>query len=181
MPWRRPWRFKQRAQAYDDAAEMFIRQVRKIDNRAEERQQLSQAENVEQSTSLVRTLRDVVLAYGSKGSSDDRLNAIGALIQPGVDDIVHRCNEHIALATHNHLHLLPQFFQNARSVLMLLLEKLPWTSTTQDKSLEEAIRFVLAHKISRAETVPIITKTCGADGDERTEHLLKLSFIPEGW
>lgn len=173
--------FQQRARAYDDAAEMFIRQVRKMDNRAKESLQLKQAESVERSTILVRTLRDVALAYGSEGSSDDRLQAIGALIRPGVDDLVHRCDEHIALATRNHLHLLPQFFRHPRTVLMLLLEKLPWTSTTQDKSLEEAIRFVLADRVSRADTIPVIKKTCDADGAVQTEHLLKLSFIPEGW
>lgn len=123
--------FQQRARAYDDGAEMLIRQVRKIHNRARERLQNTQAENAERSTTLVRTLRDVALAYQSDGSSDDRLSAIGALIGPAVDDLVRRCNEQIGSATRNHLHLLPQFFRHPRTALMLLLEKLPLTSTTR--------------------------------------------------
>lgn len=138
--------FQQRAQAYYDAAEMLIRQVRKIHNRAKESLQIKQSEDAERSTSLVRPLRDVALAYRSDGSSDDRLVAIGALIGPGVDELVRRCEEHIALATRNHFHLLTHFFRHPRTALMLLLEKLPLASTTQDKTIEEAIRFVLANQ-----------------------------------
>jgi TnpA family transposase len=173
--------FQQRARAYDDGAEMLIRQVRKIHNRARERLQNTQAENAERSTTLVRTLRDVALAYQSDGSSDDRLSAIGALIGPAVDDLVRRCDEQIASATRNHLHLLPQFFRHPRTALMLLLEKLPLTSTTQDKRVEEAIRFVLANKDSRADTVPVTREARGQDGAVRTEPLLDLSFVPDAW
>lgn len=101
--------FEQRARAYDDAAEMFIRQIWKMDNRAREALEVQQSESAERSTGLVRTLRDVALAYGSEGSDGDRLRAIGSLIEPGVD-LVYRCEEYIAAATRNHLHLLPQFF-----------------------------------------------------------------------
>lgn len=133
---------QQRARAYDDAADMFIRQVRKIHNRAKQKLQANQIENSERSTTLVQTLRDVTIAYQGEGSSDLRLAAIDALIGPAVDDLVRRCDEHIASATRNHLPLLPQFFRHPRTALMLLLEKLPLTSTTQDKrrNCERAVR-----------------------------------------
>ena len=115
---------QQRARAYDDAADMFIRQVRKIHSWAKRKLQDKQAENSERSTSLVRTLRDVAVAYQVGGSSDQRLAAIGALIGPAVDDLVQRCDEHIASATRNHLPLLPQFFRHPRTALLMLLEKL---------------------------------------------------------
>jgi hypothetical protein len=140
-----------------------------IHNRAKERLQNTQAENADRSTTLVRTLGDVALAYQSDGSSDDRLGAIGALIGPAVDDLVRRCDEQIASATRNHLHLLPQFFRHPRTALMLLLEKLPLTSTTQGKRVEDAIRFVLVNKDSRADTVPVTREARGQDGAVRAE------------
>jgi hypothetical protein len=112
------------------------------------------------------------------GPSDDRLGAIGALIGPAVDDLVRRCDEQIASATRNHLHLLPRFFRHPRTALMLL-EKLPLTSTTQDKRVEEAIRFVLGNKYGRADTVPLTTEVRGQDGAVRNEPLLDLSFVPD--
>jgi hypothetical protein len=172
---------QQRARAYDDAADMFIRHVRKIHNRAKQKLQDNQAENSERSTTLVQTLRDVAMAYQGEGSSDQRLAAIGSLIGPAVDDLVRRCDEHIASATSNHLPLLPQFFRNPRTALLLLLEKLPLTSTTQDKRVEEAIRFVLANKDSRADGIAIAKEISGQDGNLRTEQLLDVSFVPDGW
>jgi hypothetical protein len=103
------------------------------------------------------------------------------LIGPAVDDLVRRCDEQIASATRNHLHLLPQFFRHPRTALMLLLEKLPLTSTMQDKRVEEAIRFVLANKDSRADTVPVTSEARGPDGAVRAERLLDLSFVPDAW
>ncbi len=64
---------------------------------------------------------------------------------------------------------------------MLLLEKLPLTSTTQDKRVEDGIRFVLGNKDSRADTVPITREVRGKDGGVRTEPLLDLSFVPDAW
>ena len=84
-------------------------------------------------------------------------------------------------ATRMHLHLLPQFFRHPRTALILLLEKLPLTSTTQDKRVEDAIRFVLANKDSRADRMPITREARGQDGAVRNEPLLDLSFVPDAW
>jgi hypothetical protein len=143
--------FQQRARAYDDGAEMLIRQVHKIHNRVKERLQNTQAENAERSTSLVRTLRDVALAYQSDGSSDDRLGAIGALIGPAVDDLVRRCDEQSASAT-------AQSSASAAAVLPASANRSDAAAgetasdlDNQDKRVEEAIRFVLGNKDSRAD------------------------------
>jgi TnpA family transposase len=172
---------QQRARAYDDGADMFIRQLRKIHARAKRKLQDKQTEDSERATSLVQTLRDVAVAYQSEGSSDQRLGVIGALIGPAVDDLVRRCEEHIASATRNHLPLLLPFYRHPRTALFMLLEKLPLISTTQDKRVERAIRFVLANKDHRADMVTVAKDVDGEDGDPRTEPLLDLSFIPDAW
>lgn len=57
--------FQQRARAFDDAGEMYIRMVGRADARAEEIPKQRQAEHAEEVSGLIRTLRDIVLAYAS--------------------------------------------------------------------------------------------------------------------
>lgn len=55
----------------------------------------------------------------------------------------------------NGLRLLPSLLRPLRSPLLLLLEHLPLESTAQDGSVRRAIVFLLAHKNSRSELLPI--------------------------
>ena len=84
------------AGALDDAADMFVRLVQKLHNHAYDALLQHQADHVDRTDSLVATLRDVTLAYRSEGTAEERLNAIGAVLEPDADRILTHCEAHEA-------------------------------------------------------------------------------------
>jgi phosphate uptake regulator len=72
--------FRQLARAYDDAADMLIRQVQRIHYKAKELMDIRQASHLQQSAELVSTLRNITIADQQEGPAEQRLHAIGALL-----------------------------------------------------------------------------------------------------
>jgi Domain of unknown function (DUF4158) len=171
--------YRQLARAFDDGADMFIRVVQKMHHQAKDRLKEQLASYLAQSSELITTLRDVTLAYRQEGNADERLRAIGELL-PDPDAIVSRCEEHAALVSGDHHQFLPRSFRHPRKALLLLLENLPLSSTSQDKSLEQAIAFVVAHQASPSEHLPILLEA-KRDGAVQTVPVLDLSFVPDLW
>src|SRR5262249_13036824 len=116
---------RQRARALDDASDMLIRLVQRMQNTAKQKLLLLQAARLKDSGDLAATLRDVSLAYLGEGSEAQRLQAIGLLLGPDVQQLVQRCDEQVGLASGNHFRLLPQCFGHPRQALLALLENLP--------------------------------------------------------
>lgn len=80
--------FRQRATAFDDGAQMLIRQVGKIEHSADEALKAAQAESAEGATELITTLRDVTLANRCDGTSESRLLALGSSLGPDTDALL---------------------------------------------------------------------------------------------
>jgi hypothetical protein len=171
--------FRQRATAFDDGAQMLIRQVGKIEHSADEALKTAQAESAEGATELITTLRDVTLAYRSDGTSESRLLAIGYSLGSDTNALLQRCEKHVALNCGNFVQQMPQFFNYPRKALLLLLENLPLESISPDESLQKAALFVIANKSNRAQSVPICQEETNADGSTRQVPLLDLSFVPD--
>ena len=164
---------RQRARALDDAADMLIRLVQRMQNTAKEKLLLLQAAHLKDSGDLAATLRDVTLAYLGEGSEAQRLQTIGLLLGPDVQQLVQRCEEHVGLAAGNHFRLLPQCFGHPRQALLMLLENLPLCTTSQDRSVVDAVAFVLAHQSSRSANLSV-----ASDGQQDP---LNLSFVSDAW
>jgi Domain of unknown function (DUF4158) len=163
--------------ALDDVAEMFIRQVQRMHNKAHEELLRYQAEHADRTDALITLLRDVTLAYKAEGTSKQRFAAMAALLGPDTDGILARCEAHRAVAGRNHLPLLPTFYRGQRGTLFRFLEGVPLTSTSQDQALPQAIAFLLTHKASRQEWLPIIHLTRDDDGGAPPARLVDLSFV----
>ncbi len=165
--------FRQLARAYDDAADMLIRQVQRIHYKAKELMDIRQASHLQQSAELVSTLRNITIAYQQEGPAEQRLHAIGAFLGQDPNNLLERCEEYAALASGIYLQLLPRFFRHPRTALLLLLEHIPLSSTSQDQSLEKAIVFILAHQNIRSDWISIDTQ-----GSTRVDDW---SLITEQW
>ena len=131
------------------------------------------AARLQQSGDLVAKLRDVSLAYLSDGSETERLQSIGLLLGPDVQELLQRCEEHVALAASNHFRLLPQCFGHPRQALLALVESLSLGSTSQNHSVVNAVAFVLANQNVRAVNVSV------AGNDQREP--LDLGFVSDAW
>jgi hypothetical protein len=164
--------------ASDDVADMFVRLVQRLHNQAYDALLSHQAEHVERTDRLVATLHGVTLAYRTEGSAEQRLSAIGAWIEPDADRILEQCEAHEATAGRNYLPFLGRFYSHQRAAFFRFLEGVELVSTSADTSTTDAIAFLLAHKTSRQEHLPVL----GERNNEATEHAaIDLSFVSEPW
>ena len=76
---------KQVARSLDDAAEMFIRQVQKMHNKASDALVIYRAAHAERTDALVARLREIALAYKAEGTREQRLAAIEMLLAADAD------------------------------------------------------------------------------------------------
>src|SRR4029077_20685743 len=157
--------FRQLAQAHDDGADMLIRQVQRIHHKAKELMKLRQASHLQQSAELVSTLHNVTIAYQQDRTAEQRLQNIGAFLGSDPTRLLERCEEYLTLASGIYLQLLPRFFRHPRNALLLLLEHISLSSTSQNQSLERAIPFVLAHQNARSDWINVDNQG-GAPADD---------------
>jgi TnpA family transposase len=114
----------------------------------------------------------------SGGTAEQRLSAIGAVLEPESDRILEQCEAHQATANRNYLPFLGQFYSHQRSALFRFLETIELVSTSSDVSTVNAVRFLLDHKGSRHEKLwlPVLDENA-----ELPESALDLSFVTEAW
>ena len=134
---------------------------------------LRQASHLQQSAELVSTLHNVKIAYQQDRTAEQRLQNIGAFLGSDPTRLLERCEEYLTLASGIYLQLLPRFFRHPRNALLLLLEHISLSSTSQDQSLERAIAFVLRHQNARSDWINVDNQG-GARADD-------WSFIGEQW
>jgi hypothetical protein len=161
---------KQVARSLDGVAEMFIRQVRKLHNKARAELQRYQAEHAERADALVALLRSIALAYQTEGTREERFTAIEAILGPDANVTLENCDAHVAAAANNHFAFLLTFYRSQRAALFQFLESVTLISTTQDKAVTNAIAFALKHRANRKEWLSIVT-----------EENLDLSFVLDKW
>jgi TnpA family transposase len=127
------------------------------------------------------------------------------LLLPNAEVILARCEAHAAFAGNNHLPLLTRFYKGQRAAFLRFLDHAALRSTSQDRSVEGAITFLLAHRSDRRPKLRVVreeTREGGRDnehveivggepvikrlrakerdGAERLEHLLKERMTPTG-
>jgi len=167
---------EQTGHALDDNADMYVRLVQRLHNQARTALLEYQAENVDRTDGLVATLHGVTLAYRSEGSAEQRLSAIGELIEPDADGILEQCEAHQATAGRNYLPFLARFYSHQRAALFSFLESVELISTSSDRSMTDAIRFLVSHRKSRVDRFPI-----KEEGTGEGMASLDLSFVGEPW
>jgi TnpA family transposase len=164
----------QSARGLDDLGEMLIKRVASIHQKGREALAEYRAKTQERTDELVRTLRDLVVAYRTSGTERERLAAIRAVLGEGDEAVLNRCEEHIAHASDSYFPFLWRFYRSHRATLFRLLRAISVRSTSQDRTLESAIRFLLGHERSLGEELRLPT-------DLQGEPLLDLSWIPDPW
>jgi TnpA family transposase len=169
--------FAQMGRALDDVGDMYVRLVQRLHSQARTALLEYQAEHVERTDSLVATLHGVTLAYRTQGSAEQRLSAIGELIEPDSDRILEQCEAHQATAGKNYLPFLTRFYSHQRAAIFSFLESVELLSTSPDKSMTDAIAYLIAHRKSRQDRLPIREEGSG----EEASPSLDLSFVGEPW
>jgi len=168
----------QAARSLDDLGEMFVRRMQHIHTAAKMALERYRAATVERTDGLVTALHELLLAHQEEGTVDQRFAAMDALIAPRRDDLLEACEAHLAHAGSNYFPFVWRAYKGHRATLFGLLEALPLHATSQDATLEEALRFAQAHAGRTGEWL----RTTRTEPGQTVEiPLLDLNWVPDGW
>ncbi|MGL5833109.1 MAG: Tn3 family transposase, partial [Waterburya sp.] len=166
----------QSARTLDDLASMFIRRMQKNHVKAKEALDKYREEYQARTDRLISTFRDVIVAYSSEGEIQDRFTEIENAIGENHDQLLTECEAHLAYTGNNFYPFLWRFFRSHRAILFQILRQVSLRSTTQDKSIEASIQFLIDHQGSRKDWLDVIKTE-----DNQKVQLLDLEWIPQKW
>ena len=171
----------QAARALDDLGEMFVRRMQHIHSAAKLALERYRAATVERTDGMVTTLHELLLAHQEEGTTDQRFAAMDAVIAPRREELLEACEAHLAHAGSNFFPFIWRAYKSHRATLFGLLDALPLRTTSQDTSVEEALRFLQAHSGRTGEW--LLTTRTERMGPSQTVQvpLLDLSWVPDGW
>jgi hypothetical protein len=174
---------RQLSKVLDDIGEMLIKRMMSIHKKGRQYLKDYKESTQKRTDSLISTLHDMLLAYQSDGDSQERIQAIQAALQNEEKQILQDCESHLAFSGNNYYSFLWPFYKSHRATLYKIFRSITLYSTTQDKTLEKAISFLLTHQHSKKEWIPAvhIEKKGESRKDWEMTPLLELSWVPDAW
>lgn len=132
-------------QTRDNLVEMFLKQMRKVHNNAQQALETLQLRQRERAEYLISLLEQI--ARESKATPEDvelgrSVRHTLAQVEGGVDAVLDDCEAIIAYQNNNYLPLVWRFYKSHRAAFFRLLTHLDIRTTTQDQSLGEALHFL---------------------------------------
>lgn len=169
----------QSARVRDDIAELFIKRMLTIHEKARESLDKYQREHQARTDALIATLRDVVVAYQHEEQSE-RTAAIDAVLRGRTDTLRADCDAHLAHAGRNYYPFLWKHYISHRPTLFRILETLTFHSTSQNTAFIDALQFLVQHRSRTSEWLDVQRLEAVGTGS-RWVPLLNLDWVPEGW
>lgn len=108
----------QNARVLDDLAEMFIKRMLRIHRHAREALALDRLKHQERTDGLIHKLHEVIVAWGTEGNAEERLQAIGTVLAPDSRTLLEQCEAHQAQTGNNYYPYMWRFYQGHRSTLL---------------------------------------------------------------
>lgn len=175
--------FIQSTKVKDNIGEMLIKRVMSIQNKGKQSLEQYRSQKQKRTDELVATLRDLLTAYQTEGSAEERVEALKTVIGDQTDTLLEDCESHLAFAGNNYYPFLWQHYKSHRSTLFKILHSIRLRSTSQDKLMEQAISFLQSHQNSRADWIPTfqIVKNGSRKDEPEKVPLLDLSWVPDSW
>jgi TnpA family transposase len=136
------------ASAVDDLVQVFIIWIRSIEAQAKrklEEYRLSQADKTDE---YVLLLYKTLLALKNNGTADDKVQAIEEQLGGKTDDLIEQCREYLGLTSESHITWMLKPYTNKRHVIFQLLENVSVLSSTNDKSIETGLKFIMYYRDS---------------------------------
>ncbi|MGK7897742.1 MAG: DUF4158 domain-containing protein, partial [Xenococcus sp. (in: cyanobacteria)] len=166
----------QSARTLDDLASMLIRRMQKIHTLAKEALAQYREEYQARTDRLISSFRDVIVAYSTEGEVAQRFTKIEKALGENPDQLLSECESHLAYTGNNYYPFLWRFYRSHRAILFQILKQIKLRSTTQDKSIEASIQFLIDYQGSRKVEIDAVKIE-----DNQTVQLLDLDWIPQKW
>lgn len=165
----------------DDLAEMLIKRMMLIHKKGKEALEKYRKDHLKITDELVLTLKNIVTAYQKDGTIEEKFSAIDSVLSSKNKEVLEDCEAHLSYAGNNYYSFLWKYFKSHRIVLLDILNKVNIYSTNQDKSIEEAIRFLKTNENRRSDWLETIKIEGKGTKDEKKVKCLSLSWIPDSW
>ncbi|HMV59033.1 MAG TPA: Tn3 family transposase [Nitrospira sp.] len=159
----------QSAQVLDDLAEMLIKRMSAIHQKGKEALAEYRRQNQQRTDGLIQTLRDMVTAYRTEGTAQDKIAAMETVLPDQGEAVLQGCEDHMAYAGDNYYSFLWRFYKSHRATLFRVFKSISVTATTQDKTFEEALSFLLQHEHKTSEWLAM------------PDPCLDLDWVPGAW
>ncbi len=138
-------------QTRDALVEMFLRQIKKIHYKAQEKLDLIRQQQQEKTEKLVSVLTDILQVCNSDNNKDNSFEQITDIFQErgGIEQLLTDCEEINAYQKNNYIPLLWGFYKSHRSAFFRVFNILKVESTSSDKKLVKAFKFLLSNSYRR--------------------------------
>ncbi|WP_153637224.1 DUF4158 domain-containing protein, partial [Marinobacter salsuginis] len=164
----------QYAQTLDNAADIFIKLLLKMDRSAQKLLEKYLADHQKQTDHLISVLSGTVKVYLDK---PDSVTAFDPILGKNSDQLLQMCEQYMAFAGNNYLPFMVQLYKKQRSTLFRTIEILNLASATEDKDLLNAFQFILKHKKRRTEFLSIQSDP----NDPSSRNVINIRWIRESW
>ena len=148
--------FSAQVQTRDYLVEMFLKQMKKIHNKAKEELEIIRQKNQETTEKLVSVLTNVLQVFQEPLPDSQAVEEIQDIFQPqgGVEQLLDECEAVNAYQGNNYLPLLWRFYKSHRRSFFRSINALQLASTSSDHRLVKAVEFLLQNAHRRGEWLP---------------------------
>lgn len=155
----------------DDFGEMFIKIIKNSQNKAKAMLDEYKLQNSKITDDLISKLRNLLIAYSSEGTNDEKIKAIDLVIaNKNIDEIIEECDNHNAYSGNNYFHFSWNCLKGKRAVLFKLLDSIELYSTTQNKNIEIALEIIKKYrKSNKLDYISLAKET------------IDLSWVTDNW
>ncbi|MFN3233858.1 MAG: Tn3 family transposase [Gammaproteobacteria bacterium] len=158
--------------AMDNLVHVFTVWIRKIENKAKEKYDAYQLEQAEKTNELILSFYQTLLIINKNNTPKEKIDEIKSQFGSRISGLIEDCRKHLGLTGDKHFGWILKPYNNKRNLLFNLLENLSIFSTSEDKSIENALRFIKHHRSSHKDWIEI------TDNDEIP---VDLSLLSQQW
>ena len=165
---------RQLARITDDLCDVFCKQMMKIQHLANAELETYLADNQDKTDEILRRFSQLDTLLHSDQAADDQIISVRKLVTER-PDLCEFSRVHAEFGGKNECRFFWRYFKLRRSDLFRILEKLRLISTSQDKSFERALSFVLTNNRRHADWIQL------DDKGSVTLRQEDLEWVPEKW
>lgn len=125
----------------DDLTEMLIKIVMKIHNNGRNKLDTYHLERTKVTDNLISNLKNVIVAYRSEGSKEDRFEAMETILKNNNENLLEQCEAHLEYSGNNYFPFLWNYFKGKRSSLLKLLDTLEIKPANNNLGIDKALEF----------------------------------------
>lgn len=164
--------YMQTASTIDDLVQVFITWIRSVEAQAKNKLEQYRLEQADKTDEYILILYKTLLALKNNETAQAKVREIEEQLGGKTDELIEQCREYLGLTSENHILWMLKPYNNKRYVIFQLLENLNVLSSTNDKSIENGLKFIMHYRHSHKEWIDL-------DKDNLVQ--ADLTLLSDGW